>query len=430
MSSRNDVIPEQYKGIKRYSFSEIESGNNCNHAYYLSRIAKVEDLDNIYGIMGNVAHDILEEEKDYDYNGQLMKKEFLKSLSETVSIGFKFSSDESKHESMLLDYKKNVCHYFDYYKKEEENDVQTEYRVWTWVGEGDDKKLISGFVDKNFIDNEGYHIIKDYKTSSMYTKADLPKKAQQLQIYGKDLIDKGIPIDKIKLCWDFIKYTNITCIVPKKQKIEIQPHEYDELISKGIIKSKRSKTYEITTLENHTVTSKRTEIGVKFKATLRKILNHAEYDEDIIEKILSDLEETNKLSSIPNDIVEAYKISFDKCIMYAPFDLDVLPIIENEIYNRIKVVDDIIENENYEREPVQDSESYYCSMLCGVNHACKYYRDYMDSKEIFINSEYRSNVNDKRSTTLEDISVDDLISQDLNSLDDLDSLDIDLSDLI
>jgi hypothetical protein len=79
---------------------------------------------------------------------------------------------------------------------------------------------------------------------------------------------------------------------------------------------------------------------------------------------------------------------------------------------------------------VQDSESFYCSTLCGYNNSCKYYKEYLEAKEIFINSEYRSDINDKRGTSLDDISVDDLISQDVNSLDDLDNLDIDLSDLI
>jgi len=434
MGRNKSNIPEQYRGIKRYSFSEIQSDGQCSWQYYLGRIKtpKEENKDNIYSLSGSIAHDVLEHEKDYEYDGLRMQKQFLNEFNEMASLGYKFSVDESKNEEMLNKYKNNILHYFKYYYKEDIEEEEIEYRIWTYVQD----KLISGFVDNKYRDGE-YFVIKDYKTSTMYSKADQEKGRNQLIIYAKDLIDKGIPIGKIKLCWDFIKYCNIEYKLPKKIKIDIMEHEYDDLITRGIIKTRRSKTREIIEIQNSTTTAERTQVGVKFKSSLRKILTYEELNEDVIESILSNLEKTNSMDNIPKDIVDKYEIKFKKCIVYADFNEEVLKRVEEELYEKICIIEKKLKSDNYdvwERNPVQDSDSFYCSKLCGVNHVCKYYKEYIENKEMFITPEHQTKVNQFRGgNDLNDISFEELLNIDNDPLSNIsvDSLDdIDLSDLI
>jgi len=52
--------PEKYKDIRLWSFSRVNEFVECKYGYFLHRILKKEGADNIYGVVGNLVHDILE----------------------------------------------------------------------------------------------------------------------------------------------------------------------------------------------------------------------------------------------------------------------------------------------------------------------------------------------------------------------------------
>ena len=54
-------IDKYGKDFPIYSYSKCSSLDNCIYEYYLSRIKKVETEENIYGVVGSIVHDILEQ---------------------------------------------------------------------------------------------------------------------------------------------------------------------------------------------------------------------------------------------------------------------------------------------------------------------------------------------------------------------------------
>ncbi|WP_459583832.1 hypothetical protein, partial [Enterobacter hormaechei] len=52
---------------------------------------------------------------------------------------------------------------------------------------------------------------QDFKTSTIYKGNKIEQNSQQLKLYTIGLHQtKGIEYDKIKTCWNFLKYYNIT----------------------------------------------------------------------------------------------------------------------------------------------------------------------------------------------------------------------------
>jgi len=426
-SSRGDVIPEEYKDLPRYSFSKMQTFDTCKWAYYLNYIKNEENKDNIWSIFGGVAHDILEEIELYNNDTEKMMADFMKKFDETVLKGYKFSNDDEKNNNMMVKYKTNVLDYFKSYEPDEIDSEEKEYRIFTFVN----GHLISGFVDRKFTKDAKYYI-QDYKTSSMYTKEGKEEAKEQLIIYAKDLIDKGVSPEDIIICWDFIKYAKITMLEPFKDKIEITDDmNKEELIKNGLIKTKRSTSYTIESLRPKEIIAERNDIGMKIRATLKKIFKAEDIEnEDLLDKLM----ETNDLNLIPSDIIEKYQIKKEKCIVYEHFDSDVLKQVEDKISDRITNIvsyEDIYNKSKdesvWEREPINDKESFYCSSLCGLNHACKYYKDYLEAQQVFVDEEYKEDADRFRGSE-DDFDVnalDNMLKEEENKHYDLDELDLD-----
>ena len=422
---RGDEIPEQYKNVPRYSFSKMNTFDTCKWAYYLNYIKDEVNKDNIWSIFGGAAHDILENVKDYNGNKEKMAEDFLSKFYETVLVGYKFATDEEKNDSIMNRYKANVLDYFDSYYEDDVENEEKEYRIFTYI----DGHLIHGYVDRKFT-KDGKYYIQDYKTSSMYSKEGKEEAKEQLIIYAKDLVDKGINPEDIIICWDFIKYANISMLEPYKEKIEITDDmNKDELIAKGLIKTKRSNSYTVEELREKVITAERSEIGIKIRATLKKIFKAEDIENDAL---LDQLIETNDLSLIPPEIVEKYKIKKEKCIIYEHFDGETLKQIEEKISDRVVQIiamEDIYNKSQdesvWERMPIEGKESFYCSSLCGLNHACKYYKDYLEAQQLFVNDEHKEDADRFRGNDDEELDInalDSLLKSEEDLFGDLDDL--------
>lgn len=414
-----EETPEKYRDKPRFSWSQIGQFNQCKWSYYLGRYLKVDDRDNIFSKMGSIVHDILD-----DYRNDKIKEEemfgiFKTNFNETIASGFRFDFDEERNEKMQSKYYQDIKHYFKhYYNDEGISEEELEYRYWTDIK----KRPFSGFVDRKFKQDKKYFII-DYKTSTMYSESAKQEGRGQLFLYAKGLVDSGIKIKDIRVAWDFLKYAKITYRLPKKYKVTIQNDEmYDELFGYGLVKSKRSKTFTVDNWEDKEFIAERYILGTRMSATLRKMLKNEHYEQEDIDKIVSQTIKSNDFTHIPKNIINKYEIKMLKAYVEVDFNKESIKEVESEIFasieeieENVKFMDTLSEDEKYkawEREDIQENESFFCSKLCGVNHECKYFKQYMDDKELFVDDDYKTDYDDLRGDD-EEILIDDDIDFDI-----------------
>ena len=252
-------------GEEIYSFSKLETANDCPYAYKLAYIDKREDLsqDNIYSVMGSVIHDALEK----TYNGEEVdiKKEFDEGYYKCKNDGYDFPDSNIKEG-----YMKCMHHYIENFKKDEFNSIQ-EYVFLTDI----DGIKVTGFIDRITKDPDSEEKtlrIIDYKTSTAYAKKDLAKKGRQLILYAYALEkEKGVKVTKV--CWNMLKYVNVYYSgKTRKKKTLYRRDEYVMAWKDEIIKELESLGYDIVEaldifMENAVINVIPEQVADKFKIT-------------------------------------------------------------------------------------------------------------------------------------------------------------------
>ena len=411
-----------------WSYSRIGTYKGCPHEYYLSRILKKESKGNLYTALGSLSHQQLE---DF-YNGKIkyedMLDKFESAFLDYEMADLRFVKDDSQNEKMIKKYKESMIHFFNNHIPITQK-VLSEREVWVDTG----LAVFIGYVDAIHKDEDGFYNITDYKTSSMgaeYKGENLLHKQEQLLLYALALTQLGIPLETIKIRWNFLKYTNI---------------RYDHMVSVTYMKNGKLTTS----------TMRKEEMIKKLSPQLKKdILEvYADLTTKELKYIIEKLAEEGDLSSLPDEVVSKYEINpVVRCgerhrwveaistqlkkdmIAYGMSDveaevayvdclsnnnLDTLPeeisknyILEDAyVYGEVSQenVDTLINNmnkavldiqakgedsSNWENNKLEnDKTAYYCNNLCGVNKDCKYHKKYIDDLKKQ-NEEYKKEESD------------------------------------
>jgi len=329
----NDLsIPKKYKGKSMWSFSKLDGFHGCKQAYYLQRVEKIRGRQNIWGLLGTTVHDCLE---------GLIKEEI--TIAEAVEILIKKLDDGRlagitfPTESMEDNYKKSVIHYFNNFKLPDIDDYKIELKQFL---ELEDNNVIIGFIDFILKHNDGTIEIRDFKTSSAFTKSDLKSKARQLLVYNEMLTSNFKKINNVKVSFDMIKYCKV--------------------IHKG---NKRSKTCE------------RHKMVLLLESKVRKDLMEIYKDELIVDELVIHAISKNK---IPEEIIDNYEIL--PHIVYYDFTDEDLKELYDWIYSTIKEV----KEETLWESKISSEESkaeFWCKNLCGVNEYCNDYLSYCENSK-------------------------------------------------
>lgn len=360
MAERQKIqVPERIKNkygenFKIWSFSKCSSVEACIHEYYLSRIKKKPQTENVYSLCGTVAHDALEK----FYNGQIQYEDMLKEF-ETEFLGielgnYKFSNDEEKNRKMRDTYKANMMLFFQQHIPMK-GKVSNELEVWIEV----DGHVFIGYIDNILKDEEGNYIITDYKTSGLsdYTGAKRPKKAMQLLLYALGLIQLGVPMEKIKCRWNFLKYTRIG--ITYKTKAKKDNIKYKETVAE------------------------RTKWVDKVQKQLRKdmIAHYTNLEEWEIDIMLNECIKNNSLETLDEEISKNYVLSDD--YEYIDVTDESIQMMKDYLVEKINLIEskDKDNEEDWVRDELPDGGSFYCATLCSVRKHCKYWRRYLDKKE-------------------------------------------------
>ena len=420
MSERKEIIRPK-KLVEKYgedftiwSYSRLSTFKNCQHEYYLSRILKKENENNYWAILGGLSHDALE---DF-YNGKIkyndMLTRFEHNFLDYEMSDLKFVKDEAQNERMIKKYKDCMVHFFKNHHIVPFK-VISEREVWIDLGIA----AFIGYIDAIHKDEDGNFVITDYKTSSMgaeYKGENLLNKQEQLLLYALALHQMGVPLDKIKIRWNFLKYTNInynhminvtylkngkhttSCvkkleliskIAPqlKKDMLEHDPDADQKEVNAAIKQWKLDNDFSNLPqwLQDRYTLSPVVKIGERHK-WVESI--KTQLKKDLIEYGLSDMEaeimyldcvESNSLDGVPVEVFTNYVLQ--DAYVYGEVNKENIDRLVDNMTKAIKEIqakgiDDSSQWE--ENKTLTDKSMYYCNNLCGVKKECKFHIEYIN----------------------------------------------------
>lgn len=328
------------EGVSRiWSWSKWNCFHTSPYEYFLKYILhKKEDrTDCIYTTIGGIAHDIMERR----YTGKLPYEQMIDDFEDGWVTAFNIAemkfdrNSPEKNDKISQKYYENLKHFFMNHTPLKYKPVIEQF-VKAKIGDN----LFQGYIDVCFKDDEGNFNILDWKTSSIYKGKKAENECGQLVVYAIGLNQQGVPMDKIHICWNFLKYVSI---------------QYEQ--ANGAVKTREVERCKIGE-----------SLQTNAKMWLKK-LGYADQVDDYLKLLL----DTNDIECLPKEVQEKYIIS--DCYVYVP--------LTNELINRwketiISTINDIeLREKDYEEthsdkafwdtDESVEAQSYYFSTLCGYS---------------------------------------------------------------
>lgn len=351
-----DKIKEKYDVNTIWSWSRVEKFMNSPYEFFLKYILnEPEDRqDSIYVTTGSIAHDTLDKYYEYEISYKEMYDNFLDGWTTAIDIcDLKFNrTDEEANDKLKEKYFENLSHFF-------KNHNPYKYRITIEkpVVINVNNNIFVGYIDALYKDEDGNVTIIDFKTSSKYTGKTLEQHSGQLTLYAIGIHQMfNIPFDKIKICFNFLKYVDI---------------QYQQ--KNGTIKSRQVE---------------RCKIGECLQTNVKMWLKDAGYDDIQFENYLKEMTDLNTIECLPKEIQDKYVV--DDCHVYIDLNeklinkwMDTITVNINDINARTKDYD-ATNNEKYfwDSEESVKAQSYYFANLCSYSaNKHKPYKEYLDNLE-------------------------------------------------
>lgn len=332
-------VKDRYGVKELYSWSKISTFMTSPYEFYLRYILhKKEDIDNCaYAPMGGITHSIIE-----DYYGKKIKYEdmignFEDGWTTAIDIAnLQFDrNDEEKNNNIKNKYKQNLQHFFSHH-----NPISHKVELERFLSAKIGDYVLQGYADAITKDDDGNFVIIDWKTSTKYSKKALEEHSGQLTVYAISLIQLGVPLNKIRCCFNFLKYCTV---------------EYEQ--ANGAIKTRDIERFEL---------------GEKLQSNLRVWLKKLGYEEQI-DDYLKMVIDTNSIECLPEDVQDKYKIS--DCYCYIDLNEKLVEKWTNEITTTIKDIElrksDWEETHSehvwWDTDESVKAQSYYFATLCGYS---------------------------------------------------------------
>lgn len=351
-----DKIKGKYGVSILWSWSRIDSYITSPYEYYLKYILhKKEDVQNCaYAPCGSLVHDCLERYYNGSITSEQMLEEFEDGWLTNIDIaGLKFDrNDNTKNESIKKKYRYDIEHFFKNHKPMA-NKVATEKFVTAKIG----PHVLQGYIDATYKDNDKNFCIIDFKTSTKFSGKNLEEKSGQLTVYAIALTQMGVPLDKIRIGFNMLKY----CTVEYQQK-------------NGTVKTRDIE---------------RCKIGESLQANAKMWLKDVGYSTDEIDEYLKGLVDTNSIDSLPDDVRCRYKML--DCFVWVPLTQNLVDKWTEDIVSTINKILSVEKQYNQTHDEMLwwdddehvKTESFYFATLCGYSASLhKPYAKYLDSINI------------------------------------------------
>lgn len=414
-----------------WSWSRVNCTHNSLYEYFLKYIIREKEdrADSIYTVTGGISHDIIEK----FYSGEITKDQMLEEFQDGWTVAFdigdlKFNrSDSEKNNDIADKYYKNLEHFFKNHTVITQK-VALEQFVTIKIGD----EYYQGYIDALTTDEDKNYIIIDWKTSSIYIGEKAKNECGQLVMYAMALHQKGIPYEKIRICWNFLKYVNVLCEKPQYINLKWTTVKGEEKVKEKLDKSKLASTLkasvkallkdngiekeEIETLvvemeeknsidmlpesvkskivieecevDNKPRQIERCKIGESLQANVKSQMKKLGYSEDDIFTYLDQLTQTNDIKCLPQDVQDKYE--FSDCYVYVDLTEELLQQWENYIIETTKMIRDKeeeyakSEDESIWMESQEDvaKNSFYFANLCAYSaNKHKPYKIYLENLE-------------------------------------------------
>lgn len=350
-----DKIKEKYNVSRLWSYSRVNTFMTSPYEYMLRYLKHVPEdrQDSIYVVTGGISHNILEK----FYTGEIEYTDMIDEFEDGWMTAYdiaqlKFNRADDENNQKIADkYRENLEHFF-------KNHTRYKYKlsVEKPVVANINGNIFFGYADAVYKDDEDNYCIVDFKSSSMYSGKTLYEHSAQLTIYAIALNQMfGIPFEKIKICFNFLKHCTI---------------QYEQ--ANGAIKERNVE---------------RCKIGESLKSNVGMWMKKLGY-EDQIDGYLKLLIDTNSIEVLPEDVQEKYKVS--DCHVFISVTQD---LVENWIETMTATIKDIeLREADYQESGSEmcfwDSEesvkaqSYYFANLCSYSpNFHKPYQEYLNKLE-------------------------------------------------
>lgn len=347
------------------SWSRVNCIHNSLYEYYLKYILhKEEDRDDsIYKVTGGISHDILEKYYTAQIPYDAMVEEFEDGWTTAFDIAeLKFvRGDGDRNKSIANKYYYDLKNFFSTHERIKDR-IDIEQFITVKIGE----EYYQGYIDAKVTDYDGNITILDWKTSSIYKGDKAKNECGQLVMYAMALHQQGIPYEKIRIAWNFLKYQCVT--VQSKKGVK--------------------KVREI----------ERCELGEKLQANAKMWLKDAGYSEEQVFEYLDQLAQTNDITVLPEAVQNKYE--FHDCYVYVDLTEELINHWESFIIDTMKLIRekekkylDLKENGKFEEadklwwedEESLKKQSYYLTNLCGysanLHKPLKAYFEKLDSNK-------------------------------------------------
>lgn len=351
-----EKIKQKYNTDRIWSWSRLNTYMTSKYEYLLKYILheKEDRCDSCYTTLGTICHDTL----DNFYEGKIKYEDMIDNYNDgfmtAITIAdLKFNrSDEEKNKSIGEKYNENLIHFF-----KNHTIYNHKLAIEKPIVVNINGNIFVGYIDGLYKDNEGNYTILDFKSSSIYTGKTLENNSGQLTIYAEGLHQMGVPLDKIKACFNFLKYCTI---------------KYQ--LKKGDIKYRNVE---------------RCKIGESLQSNARMWLKEFGYEPDEYLKLLLD---TNNIDCLPKEVKEKYEIT--DCHIYINLTEELINNWTDTITNTIQDIK--LRESDYEEtksdgcfwddEESLKTQSYYYSNLCSYSvNKLKPYKAYLDKLDAMKN---------------------------------------------
>lgn len=347
-----EKIKQKHNVQRIWSWSKMNTYMTSKFEYLLKYILKAKEdrCDSCYVTLGTICHDTL----DKFYEGKIeyddMIDDYNDGFTTAITIAdLKFNrSDEDKNKSIGEKYNENLVHFF-------KNHTVYKYKLLVEkpIIVNINGNVFVGYIDALYKDDDGNYYILDFKSSSIYTGKTLEENSGQLTIYAIGLHQMGIPLDKIKPCFNFLKY----CTIKYEQK-------------NGTVKYRNVE---------------RCKIGESLQSNAKTWLKHFGYEPD---EYLMKMLDTNGIDCLPDEVKAKYEIT--DCHVYIDLTEKLVQKWTDFITTTLKDIE--LREEDYEETKALEcfwddeedvkAQSYYFANLCSYS-ATKHlpYKAYLEKFE-------------------------------------------------
>ena len=349
-----EVIKKKYKVDNLWSWSRFNCYSNSSYEYFLKYVAKIKE-DNqpsIYLIQGGGVHNILEDFYDGKIEYKDMIDRYENLLFDLQMADMKYNrNDEEANFKIGNKYETCVRDFFNNHQKIKEKIYIEKFITIDVKG-----YIFQGYIDF-LMNRDGICYVGDWKTSTIYTGEKRNKEMGQLKLYALGLHQLGVPIEKIKIGWNFLKYKNII-YKQKNGNYKIQPVERNENIFK--------------------------------KASIYKNvvswLKHYKLDESLAD--MCELE--NSFDCLPEEIRDFYKV--EDCYDWEDVTKEMLEEFKDKTFDKLNEIIDKTDKWNKQKdlkiwwEEISGKDDYYYYNLCGYSRKLHLpFNEYLERNEMFLN---------------------------------------------